>query len=49
MRAGWRRLILWLVIGLLVLGGLALAFRPKAVAVDLVEVSRGRLIDSVLD
>jgi HlyD family secretion protein len=49
MRAGWRRLILWLVIGLLLLGGLALAFRPKAVAVDFVEVSRGRLIDSVLD
>ena len=49
MRAGWRRSILWLVIGLLVLGGLVIAFRPKAVAVDLVEVSRGRLIDSVLD
>lgn len=49
MRAGWRRLILWFVIGLLVLGGLAIAFRPKAVAVDLVEVSRGSLIESVLD
>lgn len=49
MRAGWRRFILWLVIGLLVVGGLVIAFRPKAVAVDLVEVNRGKLIDSVLD
>jgi HlyD family secretion protein len=47
MKASQRRLLLWSVIGGAVLLGLFFAFRPQAVSVDLMEVSRGELLVTI--
>lgn len=49
MRATSRRLLFWGAIGAVIVAGLAFAFRPRPVAVDLVEVQRGRLVVTVED
>jgi HlyD family secretion protein len=47
MQAKWRRSILWGTIGLLIAAGLVYSFRPRPVPVDLMELSRGRLVVTV--
>jgi HlyD family secretion protein len=49
MQAKWRRLIFWGAIAGLVAIGLALAFRPQPVAVDVSDVKRGSLVVTVED
>ena len=49
MRAKWRRLIFWGAITGLVVVGLAFAFRPQAVSVDVGQVRRGSLLVTVED
>lgn len=49
MRATSRRLLFWGGIGALIVAGLAFAFRPRPVAVDLTEVQRGQLVLTVED
>ena len=43
----WRRLLLWGVLSLMLLAGLAYAFWPQAVPVDFATVARGQLIVTV--
>lgn len=47
MQAKWRRLILWGTIAALVAAGLVYSFRPQPVPVDLMKLSRGRLVVTV--
>src|SRR5512147_2743871 len=49
MRAKWRRLTFWGVIVAVVATGLAFAFRPQAVAVDVTDAQRGSLVVTVED
>jgi len=49
MHAKWRRLIFWGVIAGLVLIGLGISFRPRAVNVDIGPVTRGNLLVTVED
>jgi HlyD family secretion protein len=49
MHANMRRLVLWGALGALIVLGLALAFRPQAVAVDTAKVARGMLVVTVED
>jgi len=47
MQAKWRRLILWGTIGALIVAALVYSFRPRPVPVDVLELSRGRLVVTV--
>ena len=47
MAVKWRRLVLWGVLAVALLGGLAYAFRPQAVPVDLVRVERGPMVETI--
>jgi len=47
MAVKWRRLVLWGVLALALLAGLAYAFRPQPVPVDLVRVERGPMLETV--
>lgn len=49
MQAKWRRSIFWGVIAAMVLTGLAVAFGPRAVSVDVSRAARGSLLVSVED
>jgi len=49
MQAKWRRLTFWGAIGAVVAIGLAFAFRPQPVAVDVSDVERGSLVVTVDD
>src|SRR5512143_815269 len=49
MQAKWRRLMFWGVIAGVVAIGLAFAFRPQSVAVDVSDVERGSLVVTVED
>jgi len=47
MRARWRRLALWGVLGLLLVAGLLYAFRPQPIPVDIVAASQGPMMVTV--
>ncbi len=47
MAAKWRRVILWCLLGLILLAGLAYAFLPKALPVDLGAIERGPMTVTV--
>lgn len=47
MKGQARRVVLWSLIALVIAGGLAYAFRPKAVPVDMVVASRGPLVVTI--
>jgi HlyD family secretion protein len=47
MKAKFRRSIFWLIILLILLAGLFIAFRPQAIAVDLINVQHGSLVVTV--
>jgi HlyD family secretion protein len=47
MQASWRRFILWGTIATLIAASLVYSFRPRPVPVDLMELSRGRLVVTV--
>jgi HlyD family secretion protein len=43
MKAGKRRLLIWIPVGLIIAGGLAYAFSPTSISVDLASIEEGRL------
>lgn len=43
----WRRFVLWGAMIVVLLGGLAFAFRPQAIPVDFAEVARGSLVVTI--
>ena len=47
MRAGWRRLLIWSVIGLCLAAGLFYAFRAQTVPVDIVTATRGAMLETL--
>jgi HlyD family secretion protein len=49
MHATMRRVVFWGALGALIVVGLALAFRPQAVAVDTAKIARGTLVVTVED
>ncbi len=47
MSALWRRIAIWSVLAVLLVGGLVYAFLPRAIAVEVVELSEGPLVVSI--